>query len=377
MKQQTERLVWVVVVLATAGWGWLGNERNDWDSPVLEASPVRSRDRMAAIDAESAERKHRPGHEVQKGTNLAVRSKQALCSTDPLARVSGFAKILASSDASNIEQVTAAVAELKASGLSLPVEEDLMHFRTGQLKGAELMAGRNGSAEDFSVIDSQRKQYEGWIQADPGAASGWLDALPPGKYRDLMAVTYITASTGDDPAESLPLVSSLHPSQQDLVGRAMAKRLAQSASAEEASVLFRTLESNAGGSGNRYLSSMFDALATTAGNGNFAMLLVESHLDEPYVNGSILARVSETNAKTNPEEALRWAVSMEGKKNDLPVGGLVAAAIGGMTLEGLESARQWAATQQDGAGYWLNMIERRRELLEDRTGDDNEYDRDD
>lgn len=48
-----------------------------------------------------------------------------------------------------------------------------------------------------------------------------------------------------------------------------------------------------------------------------------------------------------------------------------------MTLDGLDSARAWAATQQDGAGYWLDIIERREELLKDRRGEENEYDKDD
>ena len=68
---------------------------------------------------------------------------------------------------------------------------------------------------------------------------------------------------------------------------------------------------------------------------------------------------------------------MEGKKADLRHGDIVVSAIQGMTVDGLAHARTWAATQQDGAGYWLKMIEEREELLQERRGGENEYDKDD
>lgn len=379
--KKTERIVWIVIVFSLLLWSAMSRRGDDGEvgggneASTSSSSPGRGRDRSPG-DLERPQR-DRPASGGSDRSGAGARSLQVLRSEDPLTRLSEFLKVLASSDAGNFEQISAALAELKASGISLPMEEELMNLRAGQLKGAELMAGRTGSAEDFAEIGMLKKQYEGWIQSDPQRAGNWLKGLPAGKFHDQMAVAYIAACTKDDPLGSLNLVSSLHPSQQSAAGRAAAQRLAESASADEASAVFRKLEANAGGADSPYLSTLFDTLVSGERDGRLAVSLVESNLDQPFVTGSTLARVSAERAKTDPEAALAWAVSMEGRKTDVAEGDVVASTIAGMTLDGLESARAWAATQQDGAGYWLDIIERREELLKNRRGEENEYDKDD
>lgn len=375
-----ERIAWIVVVIVVTAWSMTKSDSDDRqpDDVTETSQPGRSRDQSLPEKQDSSARIS-GGRGLTNRSSLETQSLRALRSNDPLSRLSEFLKVLSSADAANFHQVEETLNELKASGMTLPIEEDMMHFRAGQLRGADLMADHMGSPEDFARMGILKKQYEGWIQSDPRSAGRWLDGLPAGKYRDQMAVSYIAACTKDDPVGSFGLVSSLHPSQQAAAGRAVAEQLAETASLDEASAVFQTIEANAGGSNNHYLSTMFDSLLSNIerGDDSLAVSLVESHLDQPYVTGLTLARVSAERAKSDPQAALEWAVSMEGRKNDLPEGEVVASAIRGMTLEGLSRAENWATTQEDGASYWLNLIEKRRELLEDRQGDENKYDRDD
>lgn len=376
--KQIERVGWIVVVIGISAWSYFGKTGGGVNSPEPgPAFPHTTRARERGSETKGATSRHLPRTQGAKKDNLAARSRQALRSGDSLSRLAEILKILGAADAGDLAQVQAAFADLKSAGLSFPAEEELLQYRAGQIKGAELLSGRRGSSEDFAMMGTLKKQYEGWIQADPQAANVWLDNLPAGKFRDQMAVAYIAASTNDDPVSAYKLVSSLHPSQQEHAAKAVGERLAKSTSADEASTVLRNLESKGGGTDTRNLSSMFETLVTEPGKGGFAIAMVEKNLDESYVSGSTLARVSEVNAKTDPEATLMWAVSMEGKKVDVPEGEVVSAAIRGMTVDGLEAAKAWAATQQEGADYWLNMIEQRQELLLDRIGEENEYDKDD
>jgi len=379
MKMQ-ERIVWIVVVLSFLVWGILGRR----DDSVASVASLPGEAPTKRAKEGSLGYRDEPGNERRERkaigqAGIESQSQNALRSEDPLTRLSEFLKVLASADAGSFDRVSAALSEMKAAGISLPMEEELMNYRAGQLKGAELMANHTGTPGDFEMIGTLRKQYEGWSQSDPHAAGRWLEGLPVGKYRDQMAVTYIAACAKDDPVGSFKLVSSLHPSQQSIAGKAAAESLVKSVSADEASALFRTLEANAGGENGPYLSTLFDTIVSGAGRGDerLAASLVESHLDQSFVTGSTLARVSAERAKTDPEGALAWAISMEGKKADLAHGGIVISAIQGMTSDGLEGAKAWATTQGEGAAYWLNLIERRQEKLHDRVGEENEYDKDD
>lgn len=377
--KQPERIAWITIVVGIIVWNTVMQDEPEGEVSRSPEAATRShgRDRPSRGEQDDSPRAGR-GREAVDRSGVEARSLRALRSPDPLTRLSEFLKVLADADTGNFDQVATALEGLKASGISLPVEEDLLHFRAGQLRGAELMAEHTGSSGDFAMIGTLKKQYEGWIQADAHGAGRWLEGLQAGKFRDQMAVSYIAACTKDDPAGSFKLVSSLHPSQQEAAGKAVAKRLSQSTSAEEASSLLRALEANAGGAESRYLSSLFETLASGAGKNPHAVTLslVEDNFDQPYVTGVALSRVSAEKARTDPHAALEWAASMEGRKDDIPHGAMVAATINGMTLEGLKSARKWAETQQDGTAYWLDVINKREGLLEDEGGD-NDYDKDD
>ncbi len=214
---------------------------------------------------------------------------------------------------------------------------------------------------------------------DSGSAANWLERLPTGKFRDRMAISYIAALMKDDPMQSLHFVSSLHPSQQAAAGRMAADRLAESASIDEASSLLRTLNASGGPAEEPYLQAMFESLVNSATKDDrqLAISLVQNNFDQPFMTGTALARATTEMAKNDPIAALEWAAEIEGAKPDLPQGGMIAAAIGGMSLDGLKAAEKWAEVQPD-AVLLLSSIERRKDLLEDRGKNDyNEYDKDD
>lgn len=380
--KQTERIAWMVVVLAIIIWSVSSNGKSGGEDKgrnvdaEAESSP-RHRGWQAPADraAERPRRERPSGDMAARSGSVRNRSLNALRSDDPVARMSSFLQVLSSCDASGFEQVKETLDELKASGISLSGEEELMNFRAGQLKGEELLAGRTGTAADFAEMGNLKRQYEGWIHTDPHAAGRWLDGLPAGKFRDQMAVAYIAASTKDDPVGSLNLVATLHPSQQAAAGG----RVAAVASTEDTSNLLRTLEENTGGVGGPYLETMFTALAGKVAQGNdpAAVSLIEEHLSQPYVSGSALSLVSAAKAKFDPQGALDWAVDLETRMPDkLNHGDVVSSVIQALSLDGLDTAESWAATQPD-ANVLLNAIERRKEALQNRQGEENEYDKDD
>lgn len=381
--KKMERIAWVVVVLALAVWGMAGRggsggglksgREEDADAGL---SPRQRERRALAEGAGDRPRRERAGDgSAARSGSVRSRSMVALRAADPVARMSAFLQVLSSCDASGFEQVREALDELKAAGVPLSGEEELLHFRAGQLKGEELLADRTGKAEDFAEMENVKRQYEGWIQTDPHAAGRWLDGLPAGRFRDQMAVAYIAASTKEDPLGSLDLVATLHPSQQAAAG----DRVAAAATTEDAAALLRTLEARTGGVESPYMETMFTALAGKVAGGNdpAAFSLIEEHLDQPYVSDSAVLMVSAAKAKFDPKGALDWAVEMETRKPDkLDHGQVVAGVIQAMSLQGLDTAERWAATQPD-ADELLQVIGKRREKLQDHEGDENRYDRDD
>lgn len=305
----------------------------------------------------------------------------ALRADNPLSRTTRFLELLGSCDAAGFEQIAEALNDLKRSGIFHPELDAFVDFRAGQLKGADLLMGRTGTAADFEKIGPLTQQYEGWIQADPSAAGDWLDSLPVGKFRDRMAVAYIAASAKDDPMGAMKLVSSLHPSQQAPAGQAVIRRLEESETLGDASDLLRTLEANAGSGESPYLQGMFEALAEGAAKAGShdAFSVLEDHLDGQYVSGTSLVRISEARGKADPVAALEWAVGVEGAKGDVSEGALLSATVGGMGLKQLEIAEEWARDRQEwpGVAQMQSSLDSRRKVLEDRGGGENEYDRDD
>lgn len=376
-----ERAAWATALLGVIAWSAMDRKTPDslpGGEASTEARTGGSRDRWAGTgDGGSPDRRSarqgadRPGFESQ--------SRTALRGDDPLQRMSDFLSLVSTCDADGLDALESSFAALKAEGVSLPAEEALLNFRAGQLKGAALLGGRSGTAEDFAMLDTLKPQFEGWIQGDPHSAGKWVEGLAAGKFRDRMAISYIAAVMKDDPAQSMRWVASLHPSQQATAGKVAADKLTETGSLEEAGDLLRTLGASGGSADDAYLRSMFESLVdkATGDNRQVAIALVESHLDQPYVTVGALTRATSEKAKDDPIAALQWAADIEYSKPGVPQGGMIAAAIGGMSAEGLSAAEKWAEIQPD-ADLWLQSIGRRKNLLEDRgTADHNEYDKGD
>jgi hypothetical protein len=366
-----ERLAWIVALVVVAAWGGLR-------TPVLishdetAASPHMPLSRLTSIQAGKSSRS-RPLARTERSAIVAERAGQALRNPDPLARMTDFLSVLSSCDASSIERIAEKIEEMQAAGISLGPEAELVNYRAGQLKGGELLSGRTGLAMDFAVIGSLRKQFEGWLQSAPEDARGWLDQLPPGRFRDEMAVVGITAIVKNDPASALQLASTLSPAQQTAAGRVAAEELARSAPATEIATL---LEATPADNHTHYLTSLVDTLINSAEGDIVVDSLPDDLLARPYVSGSTLLRASAARAKLDPVGALDWAASMEGKKDDLAPGAILSAAVHGMSQEDLTRAEQWASAHPDATGLAAAIAEY-RSLLENRGNDTAEYDRHD
>lgn len=377
----TERIAWGAALLGAVAWG---ATRGGVSTPA----EVGRHDRAPVIREAQAgsERDHRNGSRRSLRTSegrsaLESRVAGSLGQEDPLQRMAGFLKLLAACDEESIGHVTAAWEKLKATGISLPAEEALLNYRLGQLKGAEMLAGHEGSTADFESVDLLRRRFEGWLQSDPYAADRWLDALPVGKFRDQIALSAIAVSGSYDSESALNRVAQLPEHLRQAAGRDMGERIRETGTIESGSDLLRQLGSRAGAGDTAYLKGIFQSLlgASSDGNGEMVTRLVEDHLDQPYVDPEALSQVSAGKGKADPVSALEWAMNMEEKKNDLPQGSLLVAAVQGMNLADLKQAEDWAFSRagSPGVAEMQADLEARRRVLEERGDDENEYDKDD
>ncbi|MFD0893967.1 hypothetical protein KBB96_11130 [Luteolibacter ambystomatis] len=365
-----ERFAWITALAAVAAWGTMrtpaSHEQNDDSSNPL---PLQQR---TASPRTAGEKDNRDYSQVHR-SSAAQRSSQALENPDPLARMTDFLAVLSSCDAAGLDRIAAEMEEMQARGISLGPEADLVNYRAGQLKGADLLSSRTGTAADLSVMGSLRKQFEGWLQTSPMEARQWLDRLPPGKFRDEMSVASIANTAKSDPAAAIQRASILPASQQTAAGRAAAEELARSTSAGEISSLLQGIPP---GTGTGYLTSLVDTLINAPEGDVLADSLSGDLLASPAVTSATLLRASTARAKLDPMNALDWAASVEGRKTDLPPGAVLSAAVRGMSLADLSRAEQWAAAHPAASGLPAAIAEH-RSLLENRGNDENEYNRDD
>lgn len=296
-------------------------------------------------------------------------------------RLSKFLDLLSDCDASELAKITAEMEAMRGSGMSLPLEERLLHFRAGQLRGSELLSQRTGTARDREELDVIKTQYEGWLQTDRSAANRWLETLPEGTFRDQLAIAAIAASASTDPAESLLQAATLHPSQQNSAGQQTGSKLLESGSLEAAAANFEAMRSSAVDADLSYLGGVFGTLLTGASERDEAMAvsLAEAHVHEPYVDSASFAKLSTKMASQDPAGALEWSLKIEGMKGEALGGGVAAAAVRGMDLDHLAVAEEWSEAHASlpGMDRIIAELGRRRNALEDQGSDDGGYDRDD
>lgn len=383
--KSTERVLWVVSLACVLAWGIKRGGAPDSRAAAAggERGDVREMQGGAAAgdSRREARRPRRSGRPAEDRAAWESRVAGSLGQTDPLQRMAGFLRLLAACDGESIGDVAAAWEKLKATGVSLPAEEALLNYRLGQLKGAEALAGRAGSADDFASLDLLKRRFEGWLQSDSYSAGAWLDALPAGKFRDEIALSAIAASGSHDSDGALDRVAQLPEHLRQTAGRTMGDRIRETGSIEAGSELLRQLGSRAGAGDAAYLKGIFQSLlgGSSEQSGAVAARLVEDHLDQPYVDSAALAQVSAGKGKADPVSALEWAMNMEEQKPDLPQGALLAAAVRGMNLADLQRAENWALDRAGSPGIAEMQadLEARRRVLEERGDDENEYDKDD
>lgn len=373
-----ERAAWMLLVAIVAAWG-AAQQRQPASETASHSNtfPSKSSGRLRSTEDTPA----RGGATERGRAGAAGRARSALQHEDPLQRLSKFLDLLSNCDAHELTRITAEMEAMRGAGIRLPLEEQLLHFRAGQLKGSELLSQRSGSARDRGELDTIKAQYEGWLQADRGAAKRWLETLPEGRFRDQLAISAIAASAASDPAGSLFQAAALHPSQQKSAGQHAALKLLESGPLESVEANFEAMAARAGEAESGYLAAVFGTLLASATEEDqaAAVSLAEAHIHEPYADSASFAKVSAKMAGHDPAAALAWALKVEGMKGEAPGGGVAAAAIRGMDLKHLSAAEEWSAAHANlpGVDRIVAELGRRRNALEESGEDDGGYDRDD
>ena len=284
------------------------------------------------------------------GDALRDFTTRVLRDSDPIRRTSGFMRILDRSTPDNFHHINQAWKDLRFAGTYLPHEEVMMNFRAGELMGRRILASRQGSPRDLSMMHALKPQYRGWVKSDSADARRWLDELPEGDYRKQMTLTYIGALAEDNPAGSLDEIAGLPEEYHAAAGGAIVAQLRQSDSIDGASD-FLAARAAAGDAAAPLLQGMFDSLAggTVDGNGELLSRLVEDHAGQPYVNARWITRAAslrgERDEKTS--EVLDWALRMEGVAKDIAPGSVLAATTALMPAGKLGEAEKWLAGQPE------------------------------
>jgi hypothetical protein len=259
-------------------------------------------------------------------------------------------RILDRATPENFHHINQAWKDLRFAGTYLPHEEIMMNFRAGELMGRQILANRQGSPRDLSMMHALKPQYRGWVKIDSADARRWLDELPEGDYRKQMTLTYIGALAEDNPTGSLDEIAGLPEEYQAAAGGAVVAQLRQSDSIDSASDFLAT-QAAAGNAGTPLFRGMFDSLAggTLDGNGELMSRLVEDHIGQPYVNAHWITRAAtlrgERDEKTT--EVLAWALRMEGAAKDIAPGSVLAATTALMPASKLSEVEKWLAEQPE------------------------------
>ena len=206
--KQMERWAWAVAFAAAVIWG--GNRDNVGPTSkeglrtAAGTRPDRESELARDFRSKSSNRTEAKP-QATRGRDLT----RLLQNRDSLDRMARLLSLLASCDERGIAEVEAAWKELASTGVHLPAEEILLNHRLGQLRGRAALEGHTGTAEDFAAIDLLRGRFEGWLSSDPFGAKAWLEELPPGKFKDQMAIRMIATEAGDNPMDAMRQVSAL------------------------------------------------------------------------------------------------------------------------------------------------------------------------
>lgn len=284
------------------------------------------------------------------GDALREFTTRVLRDSDPIRRTSGFMRILDRSTPENFHHINQAWKDLRFAGTYLPHEEVMMNFRAGELMGRKILANRQGSPRDLSMMHALKPQYRGWVKSDSADARRWLDELPEGDYRKQMTLTYIGALAEDNPTGSLDEIGGLPEEYHAAAGGAIVAQLRQSDSIEGASD-FLAAQAAAGNGETPLCRGMFDSLAggTVDGNGELMSRLVEDHIGQPYMNAHWITRAAtlrgERDEKTT--EVLAWALRIEGAAKDIAPGSVLAATTALMPASKLSAVEKWLDSQPE------------------------------
>ena len=312
-KQHITTAVWITVTASAFALGWILKPAGDREGQAGNVSIASEEDLASKISG------HRKGSTEKAGEagsankttapvpltseSIAALGKQFREATDPLARRSIFAKLLAGLTAENALEIREQIADLDAED---PAFRDF-HFAWGKVAGLEaVLHGVDTPKRDMGPA------LAGWVTADPSGAKAWYESLDPKAdkppTREQLKEAYVHGLAIADPAMATDFVMGL-----GAAGDPKAKQM---------------------------MSIVTEKMIQSGGVA--AAAAWAASLPDGDLRGHALSEVARTQAREDPAAAAAWATPLAGGKN----GDSIVYAI----------STEWGSRNGAAAVNWLDSL---------------------
>lgn len=128
---------------------------------------------------------------------------------DPIEREAAWVEFVAGLDARTVLKAEEDVVRWYVEGGSVTDHHQILNFRKGQLLGAQAFEGRIPESPDGAMGKNDHSMMRGWASVAPDEAKLWIDALPDGKLKESMVVSWYHGAVAADPAAANEYFSEL------------------------------------------------------------------------------------------------------------------------------------------------------------------------
>lgn len=200
-----KKLLQVGILFAAAGAGYLagrGSAARQEGGQSMAAATALATSRTTADNPTKA-RDTRPGtgrgpEQERNRVSGAFAGISAI--KDPIQRQAAWAGFVAGLDARSVIEADQDVVRWYEEGGSVTDEHQILNFRKGQLLGAQAFEGRLPESPDGAMGKNDHSMMRGWASVAPEQAKGWIDALPEGRLKDSMIVSWYHGAVSADPS---------------------------------------------------------------------------------------------------------------------------------------------------------------------------------
>lgn len=128
---------------------------------------------------------------------------------DPIEREAAWVEFVAGLDAQTVLKAEEDVVRWYVEGGSVTDHHQILNFRKGQLLGPQAFEGRIPESPDGAMGKNDHSMMRGWASVAPDEAKLWIDALPDGKLKESMIVSWYHGAVAADPAAANEYFSEL------------------------------------------------------------------------------------------------------------------------------------------------------------------------